>query len=64
MQTVLSAEISEVPQGSVLGPLLFILYINDICNVSRVFDRILFSDDTNLFCSDNDINDLCGSINL
>ena len=52
-----------VPQGSVLGPLLFILYINDICNISKVFDCILFADDTNLFCSDNDINDLCGIIN-
>ena len=38
-----------VPQGSVLGHLLFILYINDICNVSKVFDCILFADDTNLF---------------
>ena len=53
-----------MPQGSVLGPLLFILYINDICNVSKVFDCILFADDTNLFCSDNDINDLCGIINV
>ena len=53
-----------VPQDSVLGPLLFILYINDICNVSKVFDCILFADDTNLFCSDNDINDLCGIINV
>ena len=52
------------PQGSVLGPLLFILYINYICNVSKVFDCILFADDTNLFCSDNDINDLCGIINV
>ena len=45
-----------VPQGSVLGPLLFILYINDICKVSKVFDCILFADDTNLFCSDNDMS--------
>ena len=54
----------RVPQGSVLGSLLFILYINDICNVSKVFDCILFANDTNLFCSDNDINDLCGIINV
>lgn len=37
-----------VPQGSVLGP-LFILYINDICLVSKSFKYILFADDTNVF---------------
>ena len=55
---------SGVPQGSILGPLLFLLYINDIVLSSDVFKFILFADDTSLFFSHKNKKEAVKIINL
>ena len=53
----------DIPQGSVLGPLLFLIYINDLPKATSALSLFLFADDTTIYLEADDLDILSRAIN-
>ena len=63
-KTSMSSIICAIPQGSILGPLLFLIYVNDLQKTSSILQPVMFADGKNLFLSNKDINKLFDDMNV
>ena len=63
-KTSMRSVICGVPQGSILEPLLFPIYVNDLERASSVIKAVMFADDANLFLFNKDSNKLFNDVNV
>ena len=53
-----------LPRGRILDPLLFLVFIKDLCNSSQFLKLCMYAEDTRLLCSSKNIHELIGKVNI